>query len=196
MTATINWDEYVALTHDFVNNDTPPPPYDNPEYHQYTKMNETRMKRWIKTNPITEATISVVKQIDKPQQWVVISEPWCGDAAHTVPIMYLMSQLNDKITFEIQLRDSGSEIEKYLTNGSKSIPILIVRDENGKDLFQWGPRPKSGQAAYLELVSKGEDHEAIKAAIQSYYNADKSISTQQEISTLLQAITSSNAIFP
>jgi len=184
----MNWNEYLDYTHYLLIADTPQPPYDNPEYHHYAKMNETRMKRWIKTNPITEETAALIKSIDKPQQWVVITEPWCGDAAHIVPIIYLMSALNDKISFRLQLRDSGSEIDSYLTNGSKSIPILIVRDENGKDLFHWGPRPKEGQDMYLELAARKADFEEVKTAIQNYYNADKSLSTQKEIIELLSNV--------
>ncbi len=184
----MNWNEYVEYTHQLLTSDPPPPPYDNPDYHHYTKMNETRMKRWVKTNPVTAETAAVVKAISQPQKWVVITEPWCGDAAHIVPILYLMSSLSDKISFELQLRDSGSEIDRYLTNGSKSIPILIVRDEEGKDLFHWGPRPKEGQEMYLDLAAKKADFEVVKNAIQTYYNADKSLSTQKEIVALLKSL--------
>lgn len=183
----MHWNEYLDYTHQLLTADPPPPPYNNPDYHHYTKMNEARMKRWVKTNPITKETADVIKSINQLQHWVVITEPWCGDAAHIVPILYLMSSLNDKISFELQLRDSGSEIDRYLTNGSKSIPILIVRDEAGKDLFHWGPRPKEGQEMYLGLAAKKADFEVIKNAIQTYYNADKSLSTQSEIVALLNA---------
>ncbi|WP_460685500.1 thioredoxin family protein [Niabella aquatica] len=184
----MNWNEYLNYTHEIVNADVPPAPYDHPDYYHYTKMNEARMKRWIKTNPITPEAASLIKSIDQPQQWVVITEPWCGDAAHIVPIIYLMSTWNDKISFTLQLRDSASEIDHYLTSGSKSIPILIVRDENGKDLFHWGPRPKKGQEMYLELAARKADFEEIKTAIQNYYNADKSLSTQKEIIALLSKV--------
>ncbi|MFT3902548.1 MAG: thioredoxin family protein [Niabella sp.] len=182
----MNWNEYLDYTHALLNADVPPAPYDNPDYYHYTKMNEARMKRWVKTNPLTNETVSLIKRIDKPLQWVVISEPWCGDAAHIVPVIYLMSALNDKITLTLQLRDSGSEIDNYLTNGSKSIPILIVRDENGKDLFHWGPRPRQGQEMYLSLSARKADFEEVKTAIQNYYNADKALSIQKEITDLLK----------
>ena len=183
---SMNWQQYLDYTQEILESKEPLPPYDNPDYHHYTKMNETRMKRWLKTNPITDETASVIKAINKPQQWVVITEPWCGDAAHIVPIIYLMSALNEKISLSLQLRDGDSEIDQYLTNGSKSIPILVVRDETGKDLFSWGPRPKEGQKMYLELAERKADFEEIKTAIQNYYNGDKSLSTQLEISQLLQ----------
>lgn len=181
----MNWTEYLEYMSNIVNSEAPPPPYDNEEYHHYTKMNETRMRRWLKTNPITEETKAAVEAIQQPQQWIVITEPWCGDAAHIVPIIYLMSVLNDQVTLELQLRDSGSEIEKYLTNGSRSIPMLIVRDDRGDDIFRWGPRPAKGQKLYLELAERKADFEAIKTFIQNYYNGDKSLSTQKEIAALI-----------
>lgn len=183
----MNWNGYMDLTHEIVNSKNPQPPYDDSNFHHYTIMNETRMNRWLKVNPITNETASIVAAIEKPQTWVVITEPWCGDAAHIVPILYLMSTLNDKITFRLQLRDSDSEIEKYLTNGKKAIPILIVRDEAGNDLFSWGPRPADGQEVYDTLAAQKADVEEIKSAIQVFYNNNKSLSTQQEVADRLKA---------
>ncbi|HOZ85272.1 MAG TPA: thioredoxin family protein [Niabella sp.] len=178
--------EYFDLTHEIVNSKNPQTPYDEPDYHQYTVMNETRMKRWLKMNPITEETTNIIHSISQPQTWILITEPWCGDAAHIVPILHLMSQLNARITLEIQLRDSNSEIEKYLTNGTKSIPVLIVRDTHGEDIFHWGPRPKAAQDIYLELKAQQMDSDEIKASIQNFYNKDKSLNIQKEVSALIK----------
>jgi len=183
----LNWKEYVDYMQEIVNGHYTQPPYDKPDYHHYTKMNEVRQRRWLKANPLTQETVAAIKQINTPQQWVVITEPWCGDAAHIVPIIYLMSTLNNKITLWFQLRDSGSEIDKYLTNGSRSIPILIVRNAEGDELFYWGPRPKQGQELYLSLAARKASLDEMIVTLQNYYNADKSLSIQQEIVSLLSA---------
>ncbi|SDD79315.1 thioredoxin family protein [Niabella drilacis] len=164
----------------------PAPPYNNADYFQYTRMNWSRMSRWLKQNPLTDETKALLSSIGRKQQWVVITEPWCGDAAHIVPVLYLMSRENAHIGFSIQLRDSGSEIEQYLTSGSRSIPMLIVRDENGKDLFHWGPRPAAAKEVYETLKEKKADFETTKIALQHAYNNDKSIGIQQEVGALLQ----------
>ncbi|AHF16397.1 hypothetical protein NIASO_16970 [Niabella soli DSM 19437] len=163
----------------------PQPPYDNESYLQYTKLNWSRSQRWLKQNPLTTETVKAIAAITQKQQWAVITEPWCGDAAHIVPILYLMSALNDKIDFKLQLRDTDSEIERYLTNGTRSIPILIVRDEKGADLFHWGPRPAVAKKVYEELKEKKADFETAKIALQQVYNADKSLGIQEEVSRLL-----------
>lgn len=182
----MNFQEYAALFDNILNAEKPTPPYDNADYFQYTKMNRSRMNRWLKQNPLTEETKAVIASISQKQQWIVITEPWCGDAAHIVPILYLMSGENDHISFSLQLRDSGSEIEQYLTGGTRSIPILIVRDANGNDLFHWGPRPAAAKKVYEALKEKKADFEETKIALQQVYNSDKSTGIQQEVCTLLQ----------
>jgi glutaredoxin-related protein len=161
-------------------------PYNDAAFLNYTKLNHARLNRWIKTATLQDETIAVIKAIQQPQQWVVITEHWCGDAAHIVPILFLMSELNNKIQFTIQLRDTNSEIEQYLTNGSKAIPILIVRDATGKDIFHWGPRPKNAQDVFTSLKQKGAELEEIKEALQVFYNNDKAVSIQQEVIALLK----------
>ncbi len=182
----MNFQEYSEMFDSILDAEKPTPPYDNADYFQYTKMNRSRMNRWLKQNPITAETKAILASINRKQQWVVITEPWCGDAAHIVPILYRMSQENDHIGFSLQLRDSGSEIEQYLTNGTRSIPILIVRDENGNDLFHWGPRPAAAKKVYEALKEKKAGFEETKIALQQVYNSDKSTGIQQEVGILLQ----------
>jgi hypothetical protein len=46
-----------------------------------------RMQRVLKTFKISEELQETIKSIDQPQTWLVLSEAWCGDAAHSVPAM-------------------------------------------------------------------------------------------------------------
>lgn len=185
----MTWNEYLEYFKEIVDGDERQAPYDDEEYYQYTKLNKSRNNRWLKQSPLTEATTQFMKQgVQARQHWIVITEPWCGDAAHIVPVLYLMSELNDNIQFSIQLRDKDSEIDKYLTNGTKSIPILIVRDANDNDLFHWGPRSKEGTELFNELKEKNADFEAQKIALQDFYNKDKGKGVQDEVVELLKGL--------
>ncbi|MBZ4189570.1 thioredoxin family protein [Niabella sp. 3A5MI-3] len=181
----MNFQEYRTVFNTILTAEKPEPPYDNADYLQYTKMNWSRMNRWLKQQPVLEKTKELMASISNKQQWIVITEPWCGDAAHIVPILYLMSTLNSRIDFKLQLRDTGSEIARYLTNGTRSIPILIVRDETGQDLFHWGPRPAAAKEVYESLKERKAGFEEMKIALQQVYNNDKSIGIQEEVSALL-----------
>ena len=46
----------------------------------YTKLNFSRTKRLDKTAEISEEGIEAFKNISEKQTWLVITEPWCGDA--------------------------------------------------------------------------------------------------------------------
>ncbi len=156
----------------------------------FTKLNDARIHRWLNHGIILEDTKNTLSTIRAKQHWILITEAWCGDAAHIAPFIYLMSELTDKIQLDIQLRDSGSEIDQYLTNGSKSIPILIIRDELGKDLAVWGPRPKACQEVYQEMKDKGVEIDELKLQLQKWYNADKGVAVQKEISGIISSIQS------
>lgn len=163
-------------------------PYDNPAYLDYTKLNWARMNRWLKTGQLSAGLKEVVKAIDRAQQWIVITEPWCGDAAHSVPFIELASRENPLISVSYELRDSEPfRINEYLTGGSKSIPKLVVRDQDDKDLGSWGPRPLDCQVIYSRLQSKKADFEEIKTSLQHWYNANKGKDLQDELTGLLSA---------
>lgn len=156
--------------------------YKDPEYFEYTKLNWSRLNRWLKTGKLTDETIQKLKAINTPQNWIVITEPWCGDASHIVPFIELMSRENSLISVSYELRDfEPFRIDNYLTNGSKSIPILIIQDKNGNDLGVFGPRPKECQEFFLSEKEKGTDLEGLKIALQKWYNTDKGVQIQKEI---------------
>lgn len=160
--------------------------YQDPEYLDYTKLNWARLNRWMKTGKLLDSTVEKLKDIKSVQHWIVITEPWCGDASHIIPFIELMSRETEMITVSYELRDSQPfRIENYLTNGSKSIPVLIIQDAQGNDLAIWGPRPKECQTFFMTEKNKGSDFEALKLALQNWYNADKGIQIQQEIINLL-----------
>lgn len=147
----LTWNAYTEFVDLILNSENPPEPYNDAEYKQYALMNRERSNRWLKTFKPLPETMAAMQNIQEPQQWVLITEPWCGDAAHVNPLIHLLSEMSDKITLTIQLRDSDSEIDNYLTNGTKSIPVLIIRNADGKDIAVWGPRPAGAQALFNEV---------------------------------------------
>lgn len=153
----------------------------------YTRLNLQRMQRWLKMADMTLETIQEIARIESKQHWLILTEAWCGDAAHSMGIIYKMTALNPLIQFEWKLRDENLALmDQYLTNGGRAIPKLIVYDENGKELFNWGPRPAHIQAEFLRLRSEGKSHDDISLVIQKMYNDDKGITVQKEICALLQ----------
>lgn len=124
----------------------------NEALSRYTELNNSRMRRWDKTLNFDGLYLEPIKAIDRPLNWVVLTESWCGDAAHILPVMNKLAQLNDHIKLQIVLRDDHPQLmDAYLTDGTMSIPKLIIQEcETGEILGPWGSRPAAATALVTE----------------------------------------------
>jgi hypothetical protein len=98
---------------------------------------------------------------------------------------------------KIVFRDDNPELMNlFLTNETKAIPKLIVLDQETLEVTaNWGPRPKGAISLIENYKEKfGKIDENAKTELQLWYLHDKGISTQNEITELLLAIESENAI--
>ena len=93
--------------------------------------------------------------ITEPQFWMVLTETWCGDSAYNLPVIAEAATRSPHVTLRILLRDDNPDImDRYLTDGSRSIPKLVAFDEQGNELFTWGPRPERLRALRSELIAE------------------------------------------
>lgn len=177
---------YIQQFEQILNSPNPPAPYDNLDYFNYTKLNSSRMNRWMKKGEILSHVKEKIQSIKESQEWIVITEPWCGDASHIVPFIQMMADLNPLIHIDFELRDSEpNRIQDYLTNGGKAIPKLIIKNSKGEDLATWGPRPVECQELYQEMHASNAPFEEVKIKLQNWYNAHHGVEIQEEIAALL-----------
>lgn len=142
----------------------------------YTILNNRRMKRWDKTVKVSDSAVSKIAEINKKTTWLVLTESWCGDAAHLMPVMNKLAELNDNIDFKVVLRDENEALmDQFLTNGGKSIPKLIMIDDASKTVLNtFGPRPSKATQLVNEYKSKhGKLTPEFKEELQHWYNKDK-----------------------
>lgn len=155
----------------------------------FTKLNEARMHRLDKTMQVTDETKSFLENLKKEYTWIVIAESWCGDAAQILPVINKMASVSDKINLRIVLRDDNEELmNQFLTNGTKSIPKLIIIDKESNDVIaDFGPRPIGAKQLILDYKAEhGVVDETAKIELQKWYLQDKGISTQNEIVELMK----------
>lgn len=182
----MKFEEYLDYFESILKNPERYPVYNDQEYLDYTKLNWSRMSRWMKRFIPREDIQVKINSINTKQRWILITEPWCGDAAHSVPQIFKLIKGNVNIDFDIQLRDTEPcLIDKYLTNGGKSIPKLVIRDQNDVDIAVWGPRPSKLQKLFSDLKDEGKDFSEIKEVMQKWYNEDKGTEIQLELVKLL-----------
>ena len=155
----------------------------------YTKLNESRMKRWDKTLKISEKDAKTIQNYKKSITWLVIAESWCGDAAHVLPMINKVAELNANITFKIVFRDENEALmNQFLTNGGKSIPKLIMIDNEQEEVVNtFGPRPTVATQLVNDYKAEhGVLSPEFKTSLQTWYNLDKGQSTLQDLIELLR----------
>jgi len=151
------------------------------------RLNIQRMTRIDKSYEPGIDITDEIEKIENKQLWMVITENWCGDSAQNLPYIAKIASLNKKIELRIILRDSNLEImDNYLTNGTRSIPKLVVFDGEGIELFQWGARPKAAQDLVSELKAQGFEKKYFQEKLHSWYARNKGADIENEILLLIK----------
>ena len=141
----------------------------------YTKLNFSRGKRLDKTIVLSEKEKQCFQNINEKQTWLVITEPWCGDAAQSLPFFNKIAEISENIKLEIVLRDENlALIDNFLTNTSRSIPKLIILDKDLEIINHWGPRSKAAAKVVNDYIQDhGKIDDQLKTDLQIWYNKNK-----------------------
>lgn len=143
---------------------------------EYTKLNQRRMKRWDKTFKISEDNLNALAKSNSKLTILAITESWCGDAAASLPIINKIAEANSNISLKVVLRDQSLDLmEAFLTNGTMSIPKLIIINEDDDEVIgEWGPRPSTATKMVQACKAEhGKLTEEFKQDLQLWYNKNK-----------------------
>lgn len=118
---------------------------------------------------------------------LAIVEDWCGDASNTVPVLARLGDEADCLEMRLIERDEHTDVmDQYLTNGARSIPIVIVLDENLEEIGHWGPRPSELQQWVMDNKDSTSKEERYKH-VRRWYAKDKGESTMREVLGLISS---------
>lgn len=132
------------------------------------------------TTAIPEWAIEAVRDRLGRVRLLVIAEDWCGDASNTVPVLARLGDEADGLDLRIIRRDDHPEVmNAYLTNGSRSIPIVIALDGDFRELGHWGPRPRELQQWVMEHRDRMPAPERYRET-RRWYARDRGESTLRE----------------
>ena len=186
---TISWAEYYAIAKGYVENEPKPELYQNPKMLRYTAENIQRIDDIRKSINIESKLYNALSAVDIDLIWLVLTEPWCGDASQVVPVLYTIASCSERIDFRILQSDAHPEVMGvYLTDGSRSIPKLIcLRADTGEVLGTWGPRPAALQKIVLENKDNPDLSFGAKVRmVHQWYTDDKTASIQHEFIDLVR----------
>lgn len=186
-----SYEAYIQLMKQLVEKRQTTGPDQSEFLANFTALNLVRMERIYKTTKLNERLLSKVSQLKQQYVFIAITEAWCGDAAQILPIIAKLAESNPAhIDLFLVLRDENSAyMDRYLTNGSRGIPKLIVyNDAENKEVLNWGPRPKELQAYIESLKAQGLSKEDWIEKVMLWYTKDKTKTTQAELERIIDLL--------
>lgn len=184
---SFSYDDYRELIKNLINKNLSTSKINSETLYHYSTLNDKRMDRLDKKAELNGLIIEKIKKLKTPQNWLVLTEGWCGDAAQNLPLINKMAEISEFINLHLVLRDENKELMNlFLTNGNKSIPKLISLDQDLNILFTWGPRPSTA----AKMV---QDYKAINGALtpefkkdlQVWYNKNRGINLMDDFIKLI-----------
>lgn len=152
------------------------------------------MKRAMALRPLWEGSYAAARPADDdeapfrtlPQglRMLALNADWCLDSASTIPLLARLAEAVPGVELRLLERDAHLDLmDAYLTNGGRSIPLVILLDERFQPMAHWGPRPAPLQAwvrAHLASTTPEERHKEQRR----WYAKDRGATTLREILAL------------
>ncbi len=119
---------------------------------------------------------------------LVISEDWCGDAVNSVPVVARLADLTSGLDLRVLARDEHPALmDAHLTNGTRSIPIVVALDDGFTPLGAWGPRPAELQRWVLG-PGQALEKEARYKEVRRWYARDRGRTIVDEVLDVLERV--------
>lgn len=119
---------------------------------------------------------------------MALNEDWCGDSVNILPYVSRLADSHPGIELRILGRDDNPDLmSAHLTGTSKSIPVVIVFDEEFNEIGWWGPRPNDLQAWVVDeglALPKPDRYRLIRA----WYARDRGAAIASEILSIIERV--------
>ena len=187
-TPAYTYPQFLALVATLVAEHRTTGPDQSPGLARFTTQNQAHLVRSY-AEPLLPALVARLRHLPQPEQWLVLGEAWCGDTAHTLPVLaHLAAKSAGRVELHLLLRSEHPALmAAHQTAGKDAIPKLIRRDAaTGAVLGTWGPRPAAAQVLSQRLHADKSLHvsEVVKG-MNAWYEADQGQAVQQELLALL-----------
>lgn len=179
----VSFEEYVQIGRQRLNS---PADQQEIDYKHYYELGLQRIDRTLKKYTADEEQLKELASKNFGGKILIISEVWCGDASSTVPALVNFFEGRNEV--RIFLRDSDkSLIDQFLTNGTESIPKVLILNPDFSVKNIWGPRPKYGRDLLAKFKADPESYprEQFYNDLQLYYAKNRGKDAVQEILELL-----------
>jgi hypothetical protein len=135
---------------------------------------------------IDAEAVARARAIEGSWHLLVMVEDWCGDAVNTVPYLARLVELTPGLDLRVVGREDNPDLmDSHLTNGTRSIPVVMVLDAALNERGWWGPRPTELQRWATTDGKQLEKTERYRH-IRTWYARDRGRTTLAEVLDLIE----------
>jgi hypothetical protein len=136
---------------------------------------------------VDAALVRAVEETAARWHLLILAEDWCGDAVNTLPYFGALGERADNVEVRVLARDQNLQImDAHLTNGARSIPVVIILDENFLQRARWAPRPDALQR-WFNAVGRGLQKDERYREMRRWYARDRGRTSLCEVADLIRA---------
>lgn len=137
---------------------------------------------------VAEAHIARVEALRGQWHLLVLSADWCGDASNIVPVIARLAEQASNLSLRVLDRDEHPDLmDEHLTGGSsRSIPVVMILDEDFQERAWWGPRPSPLQQWVKEEGMALPSDERYRL-VRRWYAQDRGVTSVEEVVLLMEA---------
>lgn len=130
---------------------------------------------------VPEDFLQRVRHLRGKWHLLALAEEWCGDGANTLPYLAKLAEATPDLVLRILSRDENPDLmECHLTGESRSIPVVMILDEDFREVGWWGPRPAPLQDLFIREIRplpKPDRYPRLRA----WYAQDRGRTTLEEV---------------
>ncbi len=184
---SLSYPEYMELNEELVENKDSTGEITEDRIN-FTALNFKRILRLNKTIRLKPEQEGHFKNIKNNQTWLVLLESWCADGAQTIPVLNKIAEVSENIHLRIVLRDENPKLmDQFLTNGTRSIPRLVILDKEMEVMTTWGPRTVAATQMVNDYKMEfGSIDSNFKARLQIWHNKDRGMSIINKLANIVQ----------
>jgi hypothetical protein len=159
-------------------------------YEQFVKESKEHCQLWTgvyRMARIPDWAIDRVAALGEQFRVMVLAEDWCGDASNSVPVLAKWAELAPNVELRILRRDEHPEVmDRYLTDGARSIPVAVLLTHSMEELGSWGPRPAELQALVMEQRRAGRTKQDYYPDVRRWYAKDRGATMLRDVLEVME----------
>lgn len=161
-----------------------------PTLEQFIEDAEANRELWTAVSRrarVSDEVAERLRALPAPRYLLALTEDWCGDAVNTLPFVARLAAEVPQLELRVLERDRNLDLmDTHLTGTSRAIPVVIVLDEQYRELGWWGSRPEPLQRWVMSQEAQELSKDDRYREVRRWYARDQGRTAIEEIAQLLE----------